>query len=51
VNTIQINYDLKKPGRNYEPVYDYLKSYTARCPLLDSLLVGAHEQDGGPGKG
>jgi hypothetical protein len=39
VNTIQINYDLKKPGRNYEPVYDYLKSYPTRCPLLDSCWL------------
>jgi hypothetical protein len=39
MNTIQINYDLKKPGRNYEPLYDYLKSYATRCPLLDSCWL------------
>jgi hypothetical protein len=38
--TIQINYDLRKPGRDYQPVYDYIKSfgYWAR-PLASLWLV------------
>lgn len=37
--TIQVNYDLRKPGRNYEPVYDYLKSFSAWSRPLGSLWL------------
>lgn len=36
MNTIQINYDLRKPGRNYQPLYDYIKSFDGWCHLLES---------------
>ncbi len=37
--TIQINYDLRAPGRNYQPLYDYIKSFGAYDPLLESLWL------------
>lgn len=39
MKTLQINYDLQKPGRNYQPLYDYIKSFAAWCHLLDSLWL------------
>jgi hypothetical protein len=39
VNTIQINYDLRAPGRNYQPLYDYIKSFSGWCHLLESLWL------------
>jgi hypothetical protein len=39
VNTIQINYDLRAPGRDYEPLYDYIKSFSGWCHLLESLWL------------
>jgi hypothetical protein len=39
MRTIQVNYDLRKPGRNYEPVYDYLKSFSAYSHPLESLWL------------
>lgn len=38
-NTIQINYDLRKPGRDYQPVYDYIKSFSAWARPLASLWL------------
>lgn len=37
--TIQINYDLRKPGRNYQPVYDYIKSHDGWARPLQSLWL------------
>ena len=37
--TIQVNYDLRKPGRNYQPVYDYIKSQGAWARPLASLWL------------
>jgi hypothetical protein len=39
VNTIQINYDLKKPGRDYRPLYDYIKSFSGWAHPLGSLWL------------
>ena len=38
MSVIQINYDLKKPGRDYQPVYDYIKRHPW-CHLLDSCWL------------
>jgi hypothetical protein len=38
VSVIEINYDLKKPGRDYQPVYDYIKGHPW-CHLLDSCWL------------
>lgn len=31
-------YDLKQPGRNYQPLYDYFKQYN-RCKGLESVWL------------
>lgn len=33
-----INYDLKVPGRDYQPLYDAIKTYTW-CHILDSCWL------------
>lgn len=33
-----VTYDLKQPGRNYQPVYDYLKQFTY-CKGMESLWL------------
>ena len=33
-----ITYDLKAPGRNYQPVYDYLKKFTY-CKSMESVWL------------
>jgi hypothetical protein len=33
-----VTYDLKNPGRNYQPVYDYLKRFTY-CKGLESVWL------------
>jgi hypothetical protein len=35
---ILVTYDLKQPGRNYQPVYDYLKKYTY-CKGMESVWL------------
>lgn len=35
---LAINYDLKAPGRNYQPLYDAIKSYNY-CKILDSCWL------------
>ena len=35
---ILVTYDLKKPGRNYQPVHDYLKTFTY-CKGLESVCL------------
>ncbi|MCW2984100.1 MAG: hypothetical protein JWR63_1670 [Conexibacter sp.] len=39
MNTIQVSYDLRAPGRNYQPVYDYLKGHGTWCHLLESCWL------------
>jgi hypothetical protein len=33
-----VTYDLKQPGRNYQPVFDYLKKFT-HCKGLESVWL------------
>lgn len=33
-----VTYDLRAPGRNYQPVHDYLKKYTY-CKGMESLWL------------
>lgn len=33
-----VTYDLKAPGRNYQPLYDYFKQYN-RCKGLESVYL------------
>jgi hypothetical protein len=33
-----VTYDLKQPGRNYQPVYDYLKRFTY-CKDMESVWL------------
>lgn len=33
-----VTYDLKAPGRNYQPVHDYLKRFT-HCKGLESVYL------------
>jgi hypothetical protein len=35
---ILASYDLKNPGRNYQPVYDYMKRHT-NCKVLLSVYL------------
>jgi hypothetical protein len=35
---ILVSYDLKQPGRNYQPLYDYLKTF-AWCKGLESVWL------------
>jgi hypothetical protein len=37
--TIQINYDLRTPGRNYEPLYAYIKSHGVWAHPLQSMWL------------
>lgn len=39
MQTILISYDLRKPGRNYENLYEYLKSYEKWAKPLESLWL------------
>ena len=34
-----INYDLKKPGQNYEPLYTAIKTYTIHWHCMDSFWI------------
>lgn len=36
MTTYIVTYDLRKPGRNYEPVYDYLKTFTRWGKITES---------------
>lgn len=43
MSIILVTYDLKKPGRNYKPVHDYLKTYSY-CKYLESVwLLDTHK--------
>lgn len=35
---VMVTYDLKAPGRNYQPVHDYLKTFTW-CKGLESVWL------------
>lgn len=35
---VLVTYDLKQPGRNYEPVWEYLRSHTY-CKHLESVWL------------
>jgi hypothetical protein len=37
MNTIQINYDLVAPGRNYDRLFDYIKSHGTYAKPLKSM--------------
>lgn len=39
MRTIQINYDLRAPGRDYQQLYDYIKSFDGWCHLLESCWL------------
>jgi hypothetical protein len=36
---ILVSYDLMAPGKNYQPVYDYLESYTSWIKPLRSVYL------------
>lgn len=38
MSTLMVTYDLKQPGRNYQPVYDYLKRYMY-CKGIESVWL------------
>ena len=38
MSVVQINYDLKKPGKDYQPVYRYIKGHPS-TRLLDSCWL------------
>jgi len=45
-----INYDLKAPGRDYQPLYDAIKTYTwchilESCWLVDTQKTAAEVRD------
>jgi hypothetical protein len=39
MKTIAIHYHRRALGRNYQPIYDYLKSFPAWCHLMDSFWL------------
>lgn len=39
MNTVLIAYDLRAPGRNYQPVYDYLQAHSQWCHLQESVWL------------
>lgn len=46
MSVLLISYDLKKPGRNYEPLYKAIKEYNY-CQVLDSAwLIDTTETTG-----
>lgn len=38
MSVLSINYDLKKPGRDYEPLYEAIRSYSW-CRILESCWL------------
>jgi hypothetical protein len=38
MSIILVTYDLKQPGRNYQPVYDFLKRFTY-CKGMESVWL------------
>lgn len=39
MSILMITYDLKKPGRDYQPVYDYIKNKYNWCKGLESVWL------------
>lgn len=39
MNTLLISFDLVSPGRNYQPVYDYLEKYADRMKPLQTVYL------------
>ena len=39
MTTFLVTYDLRKPGRNYEPLYAKLKTYSTWCHPLESTWL------------
>jgi hypothetical protein len=39
MNTLLISFDLINPGRNYQPVYDYIDKYTDRMKPLQTVYL------------
>jgi hypothetical protein len=47
MSTYLISYDLSAPGRNYQPVYDYMQNFSDRMkPLQTVYLVHTSESAG-----
>ena len=44
MNIYTISYDLRQPERNYQKLYNAMKSFPAYCPVLDSLwFIGSND--------
>lgn len=39
MNTYLVSYDLSAPGRDYQPVYDYMKKFTDRVKPLQTVYL------------
>jgi enoyl reductase-like protein len=39
MNSYLISFDLVSPGRNYQPVYDYMEKYTDRMKPLQTVYL------------
>ena len=39
MNTLLISYDLVAPGRNYQPVYDYMEGFSDRMKPLQTVYL------------
>jgi hypothetical protein len=39
MNTILISYDLKTPGKDYQKLWDYLKTYPSWAKPLESVWI------------
>jgi len=39
MNNLLVSYDLMRPGKNYQPVYDYLESFSDRVKPLQSVYL------------
>lgn len=39
MNTYLISYDLQAPGRNYQPVYDYMATFTDSMKPLQTVYL------------
>ncbi|WP_027466092.1 hypothetical protein [Curtobacterium sp. UNCCL17] len=44
MSSFLITYDLRAPGRDYDPVYAYLKGFGTRWRPLESVLVIATDE-------